>query len=844
MARGFDWRSARRASGIPARNPDRIRLVNPTGRKAGPAEERLEEFLREHPPRHWRQKRSDSSEKAGIRRMPRRSSIGRSSSQRMPIRKRKGTAPRTYQGEPVARKLEKKSYEASPIGAFKEAGKSSRRIAASSRASRASLRALRSNPKRRRPQSRSSARTFETMALRRNRSASKRKRARTYPARYYRWNKGKAPHAGLRWRGSYERGGKKIPGQWVSLPGRRTKASVTGTKTVKRKARKVAKKTRRVRKYPARYYRWNKGKAPHAGLRWRKSHERGGKKIPGQWVSLPGRRTKASVTGTKTVKKKARKVAKRVRSGVYSARTLKANPYKQKKIQIKSFQRARKGNRGGKREIKVKSYPRRQWVPYQLYGDKGPWISMWKAAQLSALGGKNRPWLRKRTVKRIMDGNWNSLTKENLMLARKLAKEGKLTDYAPGDPRMKTAQKAISEEAKAEEKAAKKAWSDMPGFGKEAAGAGAWSDMPGFGKNPFSLALLPTTEQLKIAGKNTAVGAAGFAGAIAMGKALSGVQVLQQYLGSYTPVVGNLMAGAAMWAAATASDNAKLMAMRPLLLVGSGVAAAVNLAYQLVAGGRISASRASWVLPASGSVAAAPTETVAPSMGAIDVYEAALDGVGGIEDELEAELESMGYGMGYMGSLGSYQDEGIFDSGMGQYIPSPMGADVEEAAAGFGAYETVPMGADVEEAAAGLGAYLEVPLGADVEEAAAGFGSYERIPMGAEEAPGAAPLVPGMENAVQSLVRKRIASGQPMDDAFYQKLGAAAAGVTRKHFQQRQLAARGHKLQVAPRKPPVLRTSAPMYTKPVSDPSVASGEAERIPEDAEGAVGILRGGIF
>ena len=775
MARGFDWRSARRASGIPARNPDRIRLVNPTGRKAGPAEERLEEFLREHPPRHWRQKRSDSSEKAGIRRMPRRSSIGRSSSQRMPIRKRKGTAPRTYQGEPVARKLEKKSYEASPIGAFKEAGKSSRRIAASSRASRASLRALRSNPKRRRPQSRSSARTFETMALRRNRSASKRKRARTYPARYYRWNK---------------------------------------------------------------------GKAPHAGLRWRKSHERGGKKIPGQWVSLPGRRTKASVTGTKTVKKKARKVAKRVRSGVYSARTLKANPYKQKKIQIKSFQRARKGNRGGKREIKVKSYPRRQWVPYQLYGDKGPWISMWKAAQLSALGGKNRPWLRKRTVKRIMDGNWNSLTKENLMLARKLAKEGKLTDYAPGDPRMKTAQKAISEEAKAEEKAAKKAWSDMPGFGKEAAGAGAWSDMPGFGKNPFSLALLPTTEQLKIAGKNTAVGAAGFAGAIAMGKALSGVQVLQQYLGSYTPVVGNLMAGAAMWAAATASDNAKLMAMRPLLLVGSGVAAAVNLAYQLVAGGRISASRASWVLPASGSVAAAPTETVAPSMGAIDVYEAALDGVGGIEDELEAELESMGYGMGYMGSLGSYQDEGIFDSGMGQYIPSPMGADVEEAAAGFGAYETVPMGADVEEAAAGLGAYLEVPLGADVEEAAAGFGSYERIPMGAEEAPGAAPLVPGMENAVQSLVRKRIASGQPMDDAFYQKLGAAAAGVTRKHFQQRQLAARGHKLQVAPRKPPVLRTSAPMYTKPVSDPSVASGEAERIPEDAEGAVGILRGGIF
>jgi hypothetical protein len=428
--------------------------------------------------------------------------------------------------------------------------------------------------------------------------------------------------------------------------------------------------------------------------------------------------------------------------------------------------------------------------------------------------------------------------------------------------------------------------------------------------NPSSMmALLPAREQLMMVGKKVGVGAVGFGGAVAMGVALNRVTMLTQYLGSWTPVLGNVAAGLGFWAVASAMDHEGLKEMRVPVAVGAGLAAVVNIANQLVARNTIPAHIASWVLPGSGAVAAAPTEAVEPTInggngamltngngaamapangngngtsgfGQIDVYEAALDGMGGIEEELEMEMSRMS-GMG--DGVFDTSPDGIFD-GMGahgEYLSVPMngmGAMVEEAFAGgqgeylevpMGEYLQVPMGATVEEAYAGMGQgtqveaayaggrgvgeylevpmgeYLQVPMGAMVEEAYAGMGSENGNGATAEQVEQSLrnhPLMPGFRQAVQQMVRKRIAEGQPLDEAFYGQVGRAAASLARKKFDQRVRLASGkpHDIVTEPWKAPLLRSSAPMYKRNISDPSMVPGIAE--PIAARGPVG--NHGIF
>jgi hypothetical protein len=382
----------------------------------------------------------------------------------------------------------------------------------------------------------------------------------------------------------------------------------------------------------------------------------------------------------------------------------------------------------------------------------------------------------------------------------------------------------------------------------------------GLFKNPAeAIAMLPTERQYGYLARAAGLGFVGFAGSIAGGRVAAGMPKVQEYLGAWSSVAGNVFTGLSFWAAASLIKNEKLDAMVPYVATGAGVAALVNTAINLIARRTIPASIASWFVPGAGSVAAAPGEAVVPSndLGQVDVYEAALDGVGGIEDDLEMELSRMG--------LGDTRD-GIFnDDVFGEYLQTPLGAEVEEAAAGFGA--------EVEEAAAGTGEYLEVPmgsageylevpLGAEVEEAAAGFGAeveeaaagtgeylevpmgstgeYLEVPLGAEVEEAAAglgqsnvsALMPGFRGAVQDIVRKRIASGLPLDQAFYEKLGRASGRLATKKF-QRQFSGQSSPLAVAPRKAPLLRKSAPTYKRPVLDPRMTPGSAEQIPTSGE-----------
>ena len=363
--------------------------------------------------------------------------------------------------------------------------------------------------------------------------------------------------------------------------------------------------------------------------------------------------------------------------------------------------------------------------------------------------------------------------------------------------------------------------------------------------NPGALAMLPTREQLTSVGKATGVVGAGVLGAFAAGKALTGVGAVRQYLGVWTPVAGNVATGLGFWALASMIDHPFLNMAKPYVAVGAGVAALINIARNLIAGGVISPSMASWVMPDAQvtptAVAAEVPEAAVSGFGQIDVYEAALDGLGGIEDELESELDRLG-GVGGMGS-----DEGIF-SGM-----SAMGAEVEEAFSGMGAYETTnlpTLGAEVEQAfAGGVGAYEQVPLGG-------GVGAYEEVPLGAEveeafSGMGAAnpninsywsdfqssldaqPLMPGFRAAVQNLVRKRIAAGQALDDAFYQKLGRAAAAVAQRRFEgraRRNAGAPGVAPQMARRLPPVTTMAAPRRMAPV--------QPDRRPAGGAGGIGM------
>jgi hypothetical protein len=179
-----------------------------------------------------------------------------------------------------------------------------------------------------------------------------------------------------------------------------------------------------------------------------------------------------------------------------------------------------------------------------------------------------------------------------------------------------------------------------------------------------------------------------------------------------------------------------------------------------------------------------------------------------------------------------------------------MGANVEEAFAGMGEYLETPMGATVEEAfAGGMGEYLETPMGAMVEEAYAGLGADNGNGVAQEVASSIAnqPLMPGFRTAVQNLVRRRVASGQPLDNAFYAKLGRAAADLARKKFRRRvaQVQGKAIDLPMTRPRPRLTRKGAPMYKRPVGMPPTGQvpGAAEPIPEVGEaGGEGIFFNG--
>jgi hypothetical protein len=393
----------------------------------------------------------------------------------------------------------------------------------------------------------------------------------------------------------------------------------------------------------------------------------------------------------------------------------------------------------------------------------------------------------------------------------------------------------------------------------------------GFAANPAALAMLPTKDQLIAVSQAAGVGAIGFGSAVAIGQLFGRLNFAQRYLGTWAPVVGNVLGGLGLWTVANYIDNPKVNEMKPYLAIGAGVAALVNVVINLIARGTVPSRYASWLIPGAGAVAAAPEAALQPGaeatsgFGQIDVYEAALDGVGDIEQDLEMELERMsGFGGGADGILSGSSD-GIF----GEYLETPMGADVEEAYAG--------LGANVEEAFAGggsggtgeyletpMGEYLETPMGADVSEAYAGVGEYLETPMGAyvEEAYGTLgaddesvtqevaqsivdkPLMPGFRAAVQKVVRKRIAAGKPLDDSFYQKLGTASAALAKKKFRRRVAEVQGQPMDLPMTKPRgrLTRKGAVMYKR-----QVASAAPGRMPGAAEPIPGIENGdneGIF
>jgi hypothetical protein len=130
-------------------------------------------------------------------------------------------------------------------------------------------------------------------------------------------------------------------------------------------------------------------------------------------------------------------------------------------------------------------------------------------------------------------------------------------------------------------------------------------------------------------------------------------------------------------------------------------------------------------------------------------------------------------------------------------------------------------------------------MGANVREAYAGMGADDT---GA----GQGPMLPGFRQAVQSLVRERIASGKPMDDEFYRQLGEAAANIARKRFSQQVAQTQGilPDVAMAPAKSPLLRSSAPTYQKPIGEAAHTPGSDGSIPTTGEDSDGPEFGGIF
>lgn len=385
---------------------------------------------------------------------------------------------------------------------------------------------------------------------------------------------------------------------------------------------------------------------------------------------------------------------------------------------------------------------------------------------------------------------------------------------------------------------------------------------PGMLANPGSaLAALPSLDQLKGIGIMVGEGLVGFGGAVAVGQALAAVPQVAQYTGAWTPVLGNLAAGLGFWALCHfMPDNMKLQEAKPYVMVGVGLAAAVNALRNLITGGTVPQSVGQWIVPGYAAAPAAPAGTA--GLGQIDIYEAALNGVSGIEEELEHELNRMG-GLGGDGIFGDAND-GIFSGldgtgtpvreafagSMGEYFKAPMsGVNVQEAFSGgvgeyfkspVGEYMETPMGlggTSVKQAYAGMGEYFKAPMGAYVEEAFAGGMGFSPEQVGGGQA-----LMPGFRAAVQKIVRDRIASGQPMDDAFYTKLGQAAASLARRKFDQ--ASGQVQDIGVQQWKSPVTQASVPNFTSPITDPDMTPGQAEEI-EDYEGKgedEGIFTGG--
>jgi hypothetical protein len=549
---------------------------------------------------------------------------------------------------------------------------------------------------------------------------------------------------GYIWRKGYVRAdGKRIKGTWVkkaSTKRRKARSKVKVKSYLRRvpgrKARKRVKTYTRKAPKRRRVMRRNPPRRPSKKAVWVKGYTRSdGVRVKGHYMKPSTKRRK------KTTKKTSRRrAAPKRRRSTRVASYMRKVPGKRKRVRVKSYARKlapkrrraaskRKNGRRAGKIVRVKGYTRSDGVRVKGY-----------SYRMKKGGRRKAKVVRNRGRSPIMNA----------------ARMGLLTN---------SEKRALAKRMR---------------------------------RNPSGMmGLLPATDQLMLVGKKVGIGAVGFGGAVAAGVALNRVPMLTRYFGSWTPVLGNVAAGLGYWALASAMDNEDLKGMRVPVAVGAGLAAVFNIANQLVARQTIPANVASWILPGAGAVAAAPTEAVEPTInggngvlingngdgtagfGQIDVYEAALDGFGGIEEELEMEMSHMG-GMG--DGVFDTSPDGIFDgmSGAGEYLSTPMGATVEEAYAGTGEYLSTPMGAMVEEAYAGTGEYLDVPMGeylsspmgATVEEAYAGTGEYLSTSMGAtvEEAyagMGAAPsaqieqslrnrpLMPGFRQAVQKMVLRQ-----------------------------------------------------------------------------------------
>jgi hypothetical protein len=704
-------------------------------------------------------------------------------------------------------------------------------------------------------------------------------RKKTRSPRYYKKRAG-APKGHVWRKGHRTKAGKWIPGMWVKKP----KAAKKRAKPRKRVAkRKTARKTTRKAARTPRYYRKKSG-APRGHV-WRKGYtikkgKNKGKRVPGMWVKKGGakkRRPRRKVA----YKRKKAAPKRRLKKGV-TVRP-KSGPRYRVKTKAKRYKKKTYLRKRAKRYSR--RYPGKVWRKGYVTASgkrvKGQWVKKprkaKKARRMAANKGRRRTAKRSNPYRRKGKGFKGG--KKWIKPYSYKTKSGKIVHvkghrrkqwYPTRYPKRGKGSRWISQS-----KAYKKGL-----LGKME--SRRYARQMGFAANPAALAMLPTRDQLMAVGQAAGVGFLGFAGGTAAGVAFGRLGFAQRYLGTWAPVVGNVLAGIGMWTAANMIDHPRINEMKPFLAIGAGVSAFVNLMLNLIARGTVPGRYAAWVMPGAAAVEAAPVEALAPGngngVGQIDVYEAALDGLGDIEQDLEAELERMS-GMG--ADDGIFSDEGVF----GEYLQTPLGAVVEEAYAGMGAqveeafagggsggvgeyletpmgeYLETPMGAEVEEAFAGMGEYLETPLsgmggmgeyletpmGAMVEEAYAGMGQDNGFMQEFESSLASQPLMPGFRSAVQQLVRKRVAAGQPLDDAFYSKLGRAAAQLARKKFRRRvaQVQGRPIDLPVTQPRPRLTRRGAPMYKRPVAPPPVGRvpGAAEPIAAaDTAGGEGIFFNG--